>query len=202
MQIATHALSIGDVGCGNFFFLGPYVTIQLPLNLLLILPKPPRLALDIMYRKHYWSLRPLINRLCSIPLRHIRINISRTAAVNQHSTALLLLTSRKRPRASNQSRLAHSIRRRRETGLLLLARFDGRGKLLHQGCDVVFSLGGEEAVANVIGVLCEMAGHGGEVYETAGRLEEGEEGVACFEGFVVVAVERCLYDVGVCDKVS
>jgi hypothetical protein len=43
-----------------------------------------------------------------------------------------------------------------------------------------------------------VAGHRGEVYETAGRLQEGEEGVACFEGFVVVAVECCLYDVSIC----
>ena len=47
-------------------------------------------------------------------------------------------------------------------------------------------------------IAAERGGDGGDVHEAAAGFEEGEEGLAGFEGAVVVALESLLHDITVC----
>lgn len=150
-----------------------------------------------MNSKQHRRLRALIRRLGPIALSHIRIDIAGTAYIDQLLPAGVLLLPRQGLGASNAPRLARRVRRAREPGVLLLALLYGRREVAHDGCDVVFGLGREEAFAHRVRVLGQRAGGGADVHDAASGLEDGEEGAACEHGVVVICVEGLFDDVRV-----
>jgi hypothetical protein len=134
---------------GNDRDSGTYISSQiLPLDLALIPPKRARLFANVLQRQKHRRLRALVNRLRAVAFGHVRVHIPRTAAVHQYFTAAILNLFRQHSRPSNQSGFTRRVCRAQEAFFLLLAGFDGRLKVAHNGCDIVFSFRGEEPVAD------------------------------------------------------
>ena len=130
-----------------------------------------------------------------MPLCHIRIHIPRTASINQPPPSPLRLLPRNRQRHSNLSRLRDGISSTRPPFLLLPPIINGGLERLHERGDFGDRAGGEEGLAEGGRVVAEDAGGAADVDEAAGGLEEGEEGLAGFEGAVVVCFEGLFDDV-------
>ena len=169
----------------------------LPLNDSLIPPKLSRLIPNILDRQQHRCLRPLIRRLRSISLCHIRIHIPGTARIHEPLTPTLLLLPRQRLCTANTTRLAYRIRRARESCVLLSTLVDRGGEVLQDSGDVVFSLSLEKAIAHGGGVLRQRARGGSDVYDTASGLQSLEECATGQHCVVVVRVQGLLDDVGV-----
>lgn len=148
----------------------------LPLSNLLILPKLPQRPPNIPTRQKHRRLRPLIHRLRPPMLRHVRIHITRTAAINQHPTAPLPLLQRSSPCHTRNATLAHGICRTGPALLLLLSLFYSFGEGFHERGDVVDGLGFGEGGADfgrVFGI--QVAYHAGYIHQTTAGADQREE---------------------------
>lgn len=167
----------------------------LPLHNSLIPPKLSRPPIQLLQGQKHRRLCALIRRLGAITLGHIRIDIPRTARINQSLPTVILLLSRQRLRPRNTARLTDRVRGARESRVLLAALVHGGREVAHDGCDVVFCFGFKEAGADGGRVLRESAGGGGDVYDAASGFEEGEEGARGEKSVVVIRVKGFFNDI-------
>jgi hypothetical protein len=159
------------------------------------LPESARGAVNVLKSQHDGRLCTLVWSLDTVALGHVGVDVTRAAGVDQD----LVVLGSNGFCESSCSRLADGVCCRRPSQLFLFALLNGLCKVLHEGGAIVDTRlgGGDEGVAELRGVLVELAGHGADVDEATAVTDEGQNGLCRFEGAVVVCGQSLFNDVGV-----
>lgn len=110
---------------------------------------------NVPTRQQHRRPRPLVHRLGTPMLRHIRIHITRTTAINQYPTLLppLLHLQRNSPRHTRDAALAHGVGCTGPALLFLLPLVNSFGEGFHELGDVADGLGLGERGADFLRVF-------------------------------------------------